>query len=1100
MDDILENKKIAVNITEKKIIIPTYEAGDPEKNPMFLENRVYQGSSGKVYPYPVTEKIQDKKVDKEYTAIILENQYIQVTFLPELGGRIQRMLDKTNNYDFVYYNHVIKPALVGLAGPWISGGIEFNWPQHHRPDTYMPIDYKIKENNDGSKSLIMSDVDKMHGTKIVVSFTMFPDKAYLKLDESFSNPTELPQTFLWWANPAVPVNNHTQSIFPPDVHAVFDHGKRAVSTFPIATGEYYKMDYSAGVDISRYKNVPVPTSYMAAHSNYDFLGNYDYAKKAGLLHVADHHTSPGKKQWTWGNGDFGKAWDKQLTDNDGPYIELMVGTFTDNQPDFTWLNPHEEKHSVEYFMPYRSVGSVKNATINAAINIEKNDDSYQVFAYTTSKYSNAHLLIQSDDKIIKELTFDIDPSTPLSQIISDINYPLDKLSLSLKDSNGNVLVTYIPENKKIEKIPDPAKPIDKPINIKTNDELFFAGQHLEQYRHASFKPEDYYLEGLRRDPDDERINDAYGLLLYRRGLFNESKKYFQKSIDRTDEHNTNPKSGMPMYHLGLCLVKQNKYHEAFDAFFKATWSYDSKVISLFEMIKLKLRENNFDRALYFAKEALRFNYEDANVRLLAIHTLILMHQQDEALKLLNESLVIDPLNLGLLYEKSKLNLQSDFELHLNKSNNRLNNTLNLATLFTECGLNEDAINVLNAISSNNPMKEYYLSYIYQTMGLNDKAMEHAEIGATLSPDYVFPNNLFDIIVLQFINKLNPSDGLAYYYLGNLYYDRKVYDKAEFCWKQCTTLNPDYSMAHRNLSIKYFNKNHDADNAKEELELAFKLDSNNARLVFELDTLYEKLNYPLQDRLDFLIKNESLVNQRDDSYIQLITLLNDLGHYQDAYNRIMKHNFHPWEGGEGKVSTQYKYSLVEMAKLNLYNHNSKAAIEKLNQALIYPDNIGEGKLQTLHDNIVDYYLGMAYKMNGDLSKAKTYFIEATKGIKEPTSMLYYNDQPADSLFYQGLAFEQLDDQEKAIAKYHLLITYGEKHIFDKISSDYFAVSLPDALLFDEDYQTKNSVSCYYLMGLGYLGLHDGEHANSMFTKASNLTNHFQEINRIKYFKN
>lgn len=266
-----------------------------DKNPMFLEKRVYQGSSGKVYPYPVIDKILDEKQDCSYQAVFLENDYLRVMILPELGGRIQRAYDKTNGYDFVYYNHVIKPALVGLTGPWISGGIEFNWPQHHRPTTYSPTDCVLEQNADGSCTVRVSEVDQMYGTKGMASFTLYPDKAYIEIKGQLYNRTNLPQTFLWWANPAIPVNDHTQSIFPPDVHAVMDHGKRDVSRFPIATGTYYKHDYGAGVDISRYKNIPVPTSYMAYHSDYDFVGGYDYEKEAGILHIADHHVSPGKK-------------------------------------------------------------------------------------------------------------------------------------------------------------------------------------------------------------------------------------------------------------------------------------------------------------------------------------------------------------------------------------------------------------------------------------------------------------------------------------------------------------------------------------------------------------------------------------------------------------------------------------------------------------------------------------------------------------------------------------------------------------------------------------------------------------------------------------
>lgn len=389
-----------VHVWEENIIIPTYKPSAAEKAPLFLENRAYQGSTGKVYPLPVTEKISDEKEDIMYRAVCLENDFLYVMILPELGGRIQRALDKTNNYDFVYYNHVIKPALVGLTGPWISGGIEFNWPQHHRPSTYEATDYYYEENTDGSATIYISEIDKMYGTKALAAFTLYPDKSYIEIKGRLFNNTDTPQTFLWWANPAVPVNDHTYSVFPPDVHAVMDHGKRAVSTFPIATGEYYKYDYSAGVDISCYRNIAVPTSYMAAHSDYDFIGNFDENVDAGLLHVADHHISPGKKQWTWGNSDFGQAWDRNLTDSDGPYIELMTGVFADNQPDFTWLKPYEEKTFTQYFMPYKHVGRVKNASKDAAVSLELEGCTCRLKAYTSGIFENVMIQVTKAGKIL----------------------------------------------------------------------------------------------------------------------------------------------------------------------------------------------------------------------------------------------------------------------------------------------------------------------------------------------------------------------------------------------------------------------------------------------------------------------------------------------------------------------------------------------------------------------------------------------------------------------------------------------------------------------------------------------------------------------------
>jgi len=376
-----------VKIWEEEVIIPTYETGKPEKNPMFFERRVYQGSSGVVYPNPIIEKVYDEKKDKKYQALFLENRYIKVMVLPQLGGRIQMAFDKIANRHFIYYNEVIKPALVGLCGPWISGGIEFNWPQHHRPSTFEPIDFTIKENKDGSKTIWVNEIEKMSRTKGMAGFTLYPDKAYIEVNVKLFNRTSLPQTFLWWANPAVKVNDYYQSVFPPDVHAVYDHGKRDVSAFPIAKGKYYNVDYSPGTDISRYKNIPVPTSYMAVDSKYDFVGGYEHDSKAGMMHLANHHISPGKKQWTWGYGDFGQAWDRNLTDNNGPYVEIMTGVFTENQPDFSWIMPYEEKSFTQYFLPYREVAMVKNATKDLLLgfNIEGKKCCIKLFATSAQK-------------------------------------------------------------------------------------------------------------------------------------------------------------------------------------------------------------------------------------------------------------------------------------------------------------------------------------------------------------------------------------------------------------------------------------------------------------------------------------------------------------------------------------------------------------------------------------------------------------------------------------------------------------------------------------------------------------------------------------------
>src|SRR6186713_848591 len=637
----------------EKITIPTYKTGAPEKNPMFLEKRVYQGSSGVVYPHPVIEHIADEKTDVEYAAVFLENEYLKIMILPEIGGRIQRAYDKIRQRDFVYYNQVIKPALVGLAGPWISGGIEFNWPQHHRPSTFQPVDYTIEENADGSKTVWVNEIEVMFRTKGMAGFTLYPDKAYLEIKGKLFNRSLLPQTFLWWANPAVKVNEHYQSVFPPDVHAVFDHGKRDVSDFPIATGTYYKVNYAPGTDISLYQNIPVPTSYMAIKSTYDFVGGYEHDTRSGILHVANHHISPGKKQWTWGNGDFGQSWDRNLTDDDGPYIELMTGVFTDNQPDFSWLQPNEEKAFEQYFMPYHKVGMVKNATKEAMINVEINEKAVSVIVYATGIYPKSSINIyNSNRKIIKRFQADLSPEQVFEMSFETSSvFNINDLVVDVVSEDGKVLVSYEVTHTGSPEIPRAATPAKQPSEIESIEELFLNGSHIVQYRHATYQASDYYAEALRREPNDIRCNNAMGLQLLRCGQFAEAETYFRRGIKTITSRNPNPYDGEVYYNLGISLLFQDRSSDAYDAFYKATWSDSWQHNGFLQLAKIDISKNNFSEALVLIEKSLVRNYHSHSARHLKTVALRKLKNYTGAFACINDSLAIDPFNFGCSFEK-----------------------------------------------------------------------------------------------------------------------------------------------------------------------------------------------------------------------------------------------------------------------------------------------------------------------------------------------------------------------------------------------------------------------------------------------------------------
>ena len=1055
-----------VQVWEERITIPTYEVGTPDKNPMFFEKRVYQGSSGKVYPLPVIDKIYDEKKDKEYNAVWLENEYLKIMILPELGGRIQRAYDKTNGYDFVYYNEVIKPALVGLTGPWISGGIEFNWPQHHRPTTFSPVDYVLQENEDGSKTVFVSEVDRMYGTKGMSGFTLYPGKAYLEIRGQLYNRTELPQTFLWWANPAVAVNDNTQSIFPPDVHAVMDHGKRDVSRFPVARGVYYKHNYGEGVDISRYKNIPVPTSYMAYHSDYNFVGGYDYGKKAGILHIADHHVSPGKKQWTWGCGDFGQAWDRNLTDKNGPYIELMTGVYTDNQPDFTWLKPFEEKTFVQYFMPYKEAGNAKNATKELVLNIEKNkDNKAEVTVYASEETEGVRICVTYNGKTILDEVSSLSPVNVFKKICGSSVYEESGLEASVYGRDGHLLLSYKAAPEEIAQIPAPAKAAEAPEEIATNEELYLTGMHIEQYRHATYRPDPYYLEGLKRDPGDIRINTSYGLLLLRRGLFNESETYFRKTVARSILKNPNPYISEAYYDLGLSLFHQERYDEAFDAFYKATWSNEQQEMSYYYLAVIASRKQNYAEALELVEKGLVKNMHNVKARGLKAVLLRVLGREEDRKEWLKANIEIDPFDYMSRAEAGWEEKQKVFGMMRYNPNA----VILLASDYAEGGFWKEAVCILEESGLSHPMICYYTAYYKAQMGDGEGAEEALRTAVSVPSDYCFPNRLEDISVLEWAADQNRADAKARYYLGNLWYDKYQYEKARNLWECSAEIDPNFPTVWRNLSLVYFNKTAELQKAREAMEKAFHLNESDARILLELDQLYKKMNVPVKERFTLLDSHVELARTRDDLYTEYISLLNLQGRYEEAYRLIMEHKFHPWEGGEGKITMQYRISLIEMAKEKMEQSDMEAAEECLKRATVYPVNLGEGKLEGVSDNDIYYYLGMISSKRGDGNTAREMWENGTKGLGEIAGMMYYNDQPADMIFYQGKCYEALGDEKTAATLYNRLLEYGESHIFDEVHIDYFAVSLPDLQLFDEDLTRKNKIHCHYLLALGHMGL-------------------------------
>jgi tetratricopeptide (TPR) repeat protein len=1082
----------AVTVRRESVVLPTYEPAAPDRNPMFLETRVYQGSSGRVYPLPFIDRIAEKPVPHAWAAVFLENEFLTVMILPELGGRIHRVTDKTNGYDLVYHQPVIKPALVGLAGPWISGGIEINWPQHHRPSTFMPADVHVEQPADGSAIVWLSEHDPMVRMKGMHGVCLHPGRAVLELKARAYNRTADTQTFLWWANVATRVHERYQSFFPPDATYVADHAKRAMSTFPLCTGHYYGVDYAArarsGVpaaeqprqyapsgeypanDLSWYANIPVPTSYMCMGSSEDFFGGYDHAAQAGLVHVADHRISPGKKQWTWGNHEFGYAWDRNLTDADAngefrPYIELMAGVFTDNQPDFSFLQPGETKAWSQYWYPIQQIGPAHHANVEAAVSLSLAEGQARVGVAVTAPQPDAHVRLLRRGKILSTHRADLAPGAPfVEQVHLPRNLRATDLTLQVATADGCELIAYTPRKPAAlasEALAKEAATAPKaPRDIASTDELYQTGRHLEQYRHATRSPEPYWREALRRDAGDARCNLALGRWHLRRGEFPAAERHLRASLARLTHRNPNPADGEAYYQLGRCLRFLGRDADAYDAFAKAAWNQAWQSASWHALAEIDCTRGDWTVALDHLDRCLRLNTDHLRARNLKALVLRQVGREAEAVALLRQNLALDPLDWwtrDLLDEP----LACDNQVRLD-----------LALDCARAGFHQHALEILadarpEPCSGTAPLISYYRAWLSSLLSYKSESRRHLAAAAKASPDYCFPARLEEIAILQHALAAEPRDARAPFYLGNLLYDRRRHSEAIALWSRAMKLEPANAIAWRNLGIGALNILQKPAQARRAYEAAVRANPRDARLLYERDQLWKRLGEKPTVRLRELEQHRALVEQRDDLNVELSALYNQTGQPAEALLITGLRKFQPWEGGEGAVLGQHVRTHLKLGRAALAAGKPREAAGLFLVALAAPDNLGEARHLLANASDIHFWLGEALAATGDAARARECWTRAAtfKGDFQEMSVRAFSEMT----YYSALAWQRLGQKARATKLLRALLGHARKLARTPAAIDYFATSLPTMLLFNDDLTARQRTTALFLEAQARLGL-------------------------------
>ncbi|WP_202795991.1 DUF5107 domain-containing protein [Opitutus terrae] len=1115
------NVDSAVQVSFADLVLPTYLPDAPDKNPIFFEDRVYQGSSGNVYPLPYTDRIAETKTNHTWKAVWIENEFLRVLVLPELGGRIHAIQDKTNGCDLIYHQQVIKPALIGLAGPWVSGGIEFNWPQHHRPATFLPTDIEIERHADGARTVWCSDHDPLARMKGMHGVCLRPGIATVELRVRAYNRTALPQTFLWWANVAVRVHENYQSFFPPDVNSVADHAKRATSAYPLCTGRYYGVDYGAraksGVparerpsryvpshcggktavdyapnDLSFYANIPVPTSYMCLGTKEDFFGGYDHATETGLIHVANHHLAPGKKQWTWGNHEFGYARDRSLTDPtaDGeypPYIELMAGVYTDNQPDFSFLQPGETKVWTQFWYPIQRIGQTQAANHTAAVHLSVARATCRVGVAVTRRLSRAVVTLTLGTKLLATFTRDLAPGAPL---LENVGLPpklrTRSLRLAVRDAEGNEVISYAPKPAIATKPPAPAVKPPLPRDVKSADELWLIGVHLEQYRHATRCPSLYWREALRRDPLDIRCNHALGGWHLRRGELALAEIHLRRAIERLTSRNPNPPDGEPYYHLGLCLVHQadalppdarderdGKLEEACAAFYKSTWNQACAAAGFHALAELDCRRADWGKACEHLEQALRWNSDNLRARDLKTIVLRRLDRAAEATAVLDETLKLDPLDWWARWLRGDP-LTCDAQTRLD-----------LAHDCARAGLLDEAIAILGAPEPDagtvlptqswgaGPLIHYTLGWLHERRGDAAAARQARQRAMGKTADYCFPARLEEIAVLEAASRANQRDARARYYLGNLLYARRRHDEAVALWETSARLDPSFAIVWRNLGLAYHNALGAPAKARQAYARALQLAPDDARVLLERDQLAKRQAEAPASRLRVLERRGAVVRRRDDLSLEYCALLNQVGRHEEARALLASRAFQTWEGAEGQAVAQHVRTHLSLGRAAFASGGFADARRWFETALTVPENLGEGRHLFINQSDVHYWLGCAHAALGDTRAARAEWREAASytGDFQAMSVQTYSELTV----YAALAQRRLGQKARARKLLRALLCYAQELAKTPGGIGFFATSMPTDVL-REDAAARRELHALCLEASARLAL--GQHSRGI----------------------
>ncbi len=1032
MQDLFAQK---ATIREEKLNMKTYMFSDPSPVPQI----------GRLYPYFRFDGYTNKGVDQLWNMVILENDYIQVFVCPAVGGKVWGAIEKSTGKEFLYFNHVVKFRDIAMRGAWTSGGLEYNFGDiGHIPTCATPVDYRIKENEDGSVSCIVGALDLPSRTNWNVEIKLEKDKAYFETKATWFNNTALPVTYYHWMNAAAKAAGNLEFLYPGDKS--IGHG-----------GEVSDWSEQNGRDLKYYEqnNFGPSKSYHVMNGYADYFGGYYHDDDFGFGHYSSYDDKPGKKIWIWGLSDAGMIWEDLLTDSDGQYIEFQAGKLfnqagggSTNTPfKHREFSPHDTDVMSELWFPLKETKGMVAASKYGILNVERAGDKATIYLSALQQISD-ELVVISKGEILK--TFQID------------KFPLQLFTTTFELSATENFKIVLGDRKLTYDSEDPQNAVDRPVDPNEDFDwesaygLYVKGLELEKQRKY---PEalKIYLESHKKEPGFSPALNRLAMSYYRIMNYAEALKYsnLSLSIDTYD--------ALANYSSGLVHTALGNSAEAKSAFSIASHSMAYRAASYTELARIYLKEKDLNYTKLYLKKALAFNKFNVHALEMLAVTYRLDNKPEKAKSILKKIDALDASNSFLISEQVFLGLGKTEDFSTLITNELPSETyLELAMKYKGFGRDADAAAVLK-LAPETPIVLLWLAQLEEK-----NASAKLEKALKMSAEMVFPHRVESVEMLQSSIEKNQNWKLKYY-LALIYWNKGLLEKAQELMNQCKN-EPNEVIFYLTKAEMFSNDDSVIDQS---LELALEINSSNWRLNMtkierdlsknnfesarKLSKKYMKL-YPDKSRFGIEYA-KSLMGLK--SFEKCISFLNDLKvlPYEHAtYGRVIYH----------KAGIQAAYRELE-------RKNYKKAIYFADMAKAWPRNLGVGKPYDVDERLDVFIKALAYEKIGNTQKSNELY-QTIANYSKPA-----HAKRNSKLLLQLWALKKLQKADQATELLNAISEKNEKNVYYQwVKSKY---------LNENAEELKNSILNSNIV----VGIYDSNFRDSEFNLLTDLVDIIEKSN-------